>query len=99
MTEPNATVEFLVRLKKIDKRGLTCRDVLVIYTIIHNPGCSGVELADKIGAGTHSNIVSNIRRLIRVGFMEDRRKEFKKAQPSSLHILPAGVEFWNELKP
>lgn len=92
-------VEFLVRLKRIDRKGYTVRDVLSLYTIIHNPGISGVDLAGMIGAGNRSNINSNIHRLIRAGLIEDRRATTRKANPAVLHALPAGIEFWNEIKP
>lgn len=96
---PNAAVDFLVRLRKIDMHGLTHRDVIILYTIIHQPGISGVEIADKIGLKNRSSVSLNITRLIRCGFIEDRREMARKASPAVLHALPAGIAFWDEIKP
>jgi DNA-binding MarR family transcriptional regulator len=91
--------DFLVRLRKIDLRGLTVRDVLVLYVVIGSPGCSGIEVSSKLGIKDRSAIASNIWRLIREGYIEDRREEMRKAIPAVLHPLTAGVEFWDEIKP
>lgn len=93
------TVEFLVRLRKIDKHGLTHRDAIILYTVINNPGISGVEIVDKLGLVNRSGIASNINRLIRCHFIEDRREMARKASPAVLHALPAGMAFWDEIKP
>lgn len=95
----SATVDFLVRLRKVDQRQLTGRDVLVLYTIISNPGIMGVEVANKLGLGNRSNVSSNIHRLCRGSYIEDRREKARKANPAILHVLPAGLEFWDEIKP
>ena len=97
--EYSPTVDFLIRLKKLDRAGLTVRDALVLYTIIHNPGISGVHIADMVGAGNRSNIAFNVQRLAREGFIEDRRQQVGKAHPTMFHVLPAGLKFWNDLKP
>lgn len=91
--------DFLVRLRKIDRRGLTAKDVLVLFCIMNNPGCSGIDVSTKLGIKDRSSIASNIHRLERHCFIEDRRKEFRKAVPAILHALTGGVEFWNEIKP
>lgn len=96
-TFPNVT--FLAKLRKIDLRTLTVRDVLVLYVVIENPGTSGVEIANKLGMKERSSIASNINRLIRGGYIEDHREERRKANPTMLHVLPAGLEFWDEIKP
>lgn len=96
---PNVTVEFLSRLRKIDLRSLTNRDVLVLYAIIQQPGQSGLEISTKLGIPDRSGIASNIWRLIREGYIEDRRTEHKKAVPAILHPLQRGLEFWDEIKP
>lgn len=93
------TAEFLVRLRKIDMRGLTHRDAIILYTVIRYPGISGVEIVDKLGLNNRSGIASNINRLIRCHFIEDRRDMPRKAAPAVLHALPAGVAFWDEIKP
>lgn len=96
---PNATEAFLVRLRKIDKHGLTIRDPIILYAIMVSPGISGIELTKKIGLKDRSSVALNIQRLIRCGFIEDRREMARKASPAQLHALPAGVAFWDEIKP
>lgn len=95
----NVTFDFLVNLRKIDKRSLTVRDILILYVIIENPGCSGVEITNKLGIKDRSAIASNLRRLEREGYIEDRREKRTKAISAILHVMPAGTEFWNEIKP
>lgn len=90
---------FLVRLRKIDLRGLTAKDVLVLYCIMQNPGCSGIDVSTRLGIKDRSSIASNLHRLERHGFIEDRRTEFRKAVPAIFHPLKAGLEFWDEIKP
>lgn len=96
---PVSETDFLVRLRKIDLHGLSHRDVIILYTIIRNPGISGMEIVDKIGLKNRSNVTLNIARLIRCNFIEDRREAARKANPAMLHALPAGVAFWDEIKP
>jgi DNA-binding MarR family transcriptional regulator len=96
---PNVTVDFLVRLRRIDKRTLTVRDVLVLYTVIENPGIAGNEIAVKLGLENRSSIASNLQRLIREGYIEDHREVRRKANPAVLHALPAGRALWEEIKP
>jgi DNA-binding MarR family transcriptional regulator len=96
---PSVTLEFLVKLRKIDKRTLTVRDVLVLYAVIENPGIAGMDVATKLGFRDRSSIASNVQRLEREGYIEDRREVHRKAIPALLHPLPAGIEFCNEIKP
>lgn len=98
-TPRSPTVDFLVRLRKTDQRQLTSRDVLVLYTVICNPGTSGVEIATKLGFENRSSISSNVNRLIRDGYLEDHRAQRRKANPAVLHATPAGCAFWDEIKP
>lgn len=95
---PNVTA-FLVRLRKIDTAELKARDVLVLYAIMANPGASGMEITTKLGIKERSLIASNLARLERAGFIEDRRDKKMKAVPGMLYALPAGVQFWEEIKP
>lgn len=102
MTEeilPSGTPGFLMRLHKIDRHGLTVRDILVLYAIMRTPGASGLDIATKLGIKDRSAISSNLARLERQDFIEDRREERTKAVPALLHVLPAGLEFWDEIKP
>jgi DNA-binding MarR family transcriptional regulator len=93
------TVGFLIRLRKIDKQGLTLRDTLMLYAIISNPGMAGLDLGKAIGMEHRSSVDSNIRRLIRQGMIEDRRVKHGRAIPNDLHITAKGMEFWNSIKP
>ena len=95
----NVTVDFLVRLRRIDKRTLTVRDILVLYAIIENPGCSGMDIINKLGLTDRSSIASNLLRLEREGYIEDRREIRRKAHPAIYHPLDAGLKFWNDIKP
>lgn len=96
---PNATVDFLTRLKALDKSGFTPRDVLVLYTIINKPGCSGVDICNTLGIEHHCNIRCNLQRMQRFGLIEDLRPVGAKAVPS-VHIpLQAGHDFWESIKP
>jgi DNA-binding MarR family transcriptional regulator len=98
-SSPNVTVDFLVRLRKIDKRTLTVRDVLVLYAVIENPGIAGNDVSHKLGLDNRSSIASNLLRLQREGYIEDRREVRRKANPAILHVLPAGIAFWDDIKP
>jgi DNA-binding MarR family transcriptional regulator len=97
--ERNVTVDFLINLRKIDKRSLTVRDILILYVVMENPGISGIDITKKLGIKDRSAIASNLRRLERESYIEDRREIRSKAVPTMLHVLPRGVEFWNEIKP
>lgn len=95
----SVTSDFLVKLRKMDKRGLTVRDVLVLYCVIHQPGQSGIEVTTKLGLPERSSIASNLLRLEREGYLEDRREVRSKANPAILHPTQRGIDFWNEIKP
>lgn len=97
--ECSPTVDLLVRFRKIDKAGLTVRDMLLLYAIISNPGMNGHEVAKLIGIPDRSSVQLCLRRLIKHRFIEDRRVDDAKGIPNILHPLPAGIEFWNEIKP
>lgn len=94
---PGSTVEFLQRLLNVDTVGLTVRDALCLYVIQAKPGISGLDLAHMVGQPHRSGVQSNIHRLIDRGLIEDRRERSKKAIPSLLYVLPAGVELWKTL--
>lgn len=97
--QTSATADFLIRLRKIDKRTLTVRDVQILYAVIKTPGISGVEIATKLGFKDRSAISTNVHRLAREGYIEDRREVRRKANPASFHVLPAGIAFWDDIKP
>jgi DNA-binding MarR family transcriptional regulator len=100
MTQISSLTEaFLVKLRKMDLRGLTVRDVLVLYYIIGHPSCSGIEISKALGLPDRSALASNLLRLEREGYIEDRREVRSKANPAILHPLQRGLEFWDEIKP
>lgn len=99
MIEPNDTVHFLVRLRRIDVRSLTVRDALVLYAIISKPGISGIELTNTLGLPNRSNIQSNVDRLQREGYIEDRRLKPLKAHAAMFHATATGIALWDEIKP
>lgn len=94
----NQTLELLTMLRKIDRRGCTIRDVLVLYIIMHNPGLSGKEVADNLNITNRSNVAKNLQRLLEKGLIEDRRTIAAKARPNRLYVLPAGLQFWQTIK-
>ena len=99
MAENTPTVDFLIRLRKIDKQGMTLRDTLLLYIVLGNPGMSGLDLGKAIGFGHRSSIDSNIRRMIRLGMIEDHRERHARAIPNNLHATEAGKAFWESIKP
>lgn len=99
MAASSLAVDFLVRLKRIDRHRMTVRDVLFLYTVINNPGINGLEGARSIGVKERSGIVRNIERLIKFNMIEDRREVAEKAIANRLYPLPAGIAFWEALRP
>lgn len=97
MTSKPEIVTFMVRLHKIVRAGLRARDAMLLYTIMVNPGVNGKDLGRKLGIPERSHIDFGIKRLIRVGFVEDRREEVRKANPNLLYVTPAGSAFWDDL--
>lgn len=95
----NPTVEFLIRLRKIDKAVLTVRDVLLLYTIISNPGINGWDAGRLIGIAERSSVQFGLARMMKRGLIEDRREVEGKGVPNRLYALPAGISFWNDIKP
>jgi len=93
------TIDFLVRMKALDDNYVTPRDIMCLYAIIRKPGMSRQDLAHAIGVPTPANVLSNVNRLIRWNYVEDRRTVSRRASPSFLHALPDGIEFWERIKP
>lgn len=93
------TVTFLIRLKKIDDAGLMLRDVLVLYTVIANPGINGNDVTKAIGVQDRSSLQSAFHRLERLGMIEDRRERVSKAVPTIFYATPAGTAFWEDIRP
>lgn len=91
-------VDMLLKLRRIDKSGLTVRDIMLLYAIITKPGISGWEAGKSIGIEARSSVQTGLARMIKRGLIEDRRVHEGKGVPNILHALPAGIEFWNGLK-
>lgn len=87
------SVEFMARLRKIDRSGLKVRDVIILWAIRENPGMMGRELSTKIGLESRSCAQDGLQRLMRRGLIEDRRLTFDQRTPNDFHILPAGREY------
>lgn len=101
MTNTSPVVDFLVRLRRIDKAKMKPRDVLILYTVISNPGISGIDIATKLGIPERSHIQSALYRLENLGYIEDRRSEEnrRKAISARFHPLPAGIATWENICP
>lgn len=97
--ELSPTIEFLARLKKIDSAELKVRDILVLWAIAREHGMMGQEIAFKLGYASRSHVQLCFERLIRKGFVEDRRLKHDQQTPNELFILPAGDAFLAEVVP
>lgn len=91
--------EFLVRLHAIDRRGLTARDALLTYYFMAHPGANGADACHALNVKHRSSIQRCLERLFAAGLLEDRRTEKAKNMTGRLYVTPAGVEFWEEIKP
>lgn len=94
-------MEFLVRLRKIDRANMKVRDIILLYTIINNPGISGIDIAHKLGIPERSHIQHALIKLEALELIEDRRpeKDRRKANPAQFYALSKGLALWNDLKP
>lgn len=81
---------FFVRLRKIERAGLTHRDFVMLYLIGQQPGIMGNEICKTLGYPSRSNIQDNMARLARLGFAEDRRTGGRIREPNDWHITAAG---------
>lgn len=91
--------EFLAKLENIDRSGFTSRDILILYTIITNPGICGLDVAVKLGIPNRSGVDLGLKRLLSEHYIEDKRSVSQKAVPSAFYVLPGGVAFWDRIKP
>lgn len=100
MTLGNAdpsVIEFLIRLRKIEKANLSIRDVVFLYVIMRNPGINGQDASDMMGIVNRSGIQKSLHKMIRIGLIEDRREKAAKAQSCKLHALQPAFDFWEKL--
>jgi len=91
------TLDFMLKLRRIDDAGLTQRYVLVLWAVRETPGMMGLELTRKLGYKTRSNIQHSISVLVDKGLIEDRRIKTGNLTPNDLHITPAGDKFLSDL--
>ena len=91
------TSGFIETLKRIDRKGLTARDALLLWYTVEHPGMCGQDIAYAVGLNGRSKVASSFPRLIRKGLIEDRRVRESQAVPSIYHATPAGIQFWREL--
>lgn len=92
-------IDFLMRLKKIERAGMTGRDLMLLYAVISKPGINGQHLANSINIGNRSAIDANIARLIKLGYVEDRRVLVQKATPQVLVPTELGHLTWEAIRP
>lgn len=96
-------VDFMVRLKLMDRSLVTTRDAICLWAIKSNPGTAGRELALKLGYAARSSIEFNVARLVRLGYIQDRRENVDplkpRLTPNSFYITPDGDAFLDELLP
>lgn len=86
-------------MRYMDEGNVSPRDILCLYTILHKPGITRHDLAKAVGVNAGVNVLRNVHKLTAWGYIEDRRQEVKRLAPSLLHITPAGIAFWESIKP
>jgi len=93
--------KFLIALYRINELGMKARDIVILYTIIANPGINGKDIAIKLGITTRSQIQDCLYKLERLDYIVDRRpeKDRRKANPAIFAATDKGLALWNELKP
>lgn len=96
MLDVPAYIEFL---RGIDREGLTVRDGVVLWAVVGHPGKCGQDIQILLGFANRSAVAGNLQRLVKRGFVEDRRTREAQAVPSIYYSTPAGIEYWNRIKP
>lgn len=101
MTEQHSSKAsaFFVRLRLIEHAKLKARDVVVLAAIKAQPGTMGRELAMKLGYASRSNVQDCIARLIKHGYIVDRRATQDQQTPNDLHITDAGTTLLADIVP
>jgi DNA-binding MarR family transcriptional regulator len=97
----NPVVRYLVSLHKIDAIGIKARDVIILYSIISNPGINGKDLATKLAIPERSHIQHALYKLEKLGYIIDERlpEHRRKANPAIFRPTDQGIALWNDLKP
>ena len=90
---------FFVRLRLIEHANLKARDIVVLAAIKTQPGIMGRQLAIKLGYPTRSAVQDAIHRLIKHGYIVDRRPTQDQQTPNDLHITDAGVTLLADIVP
>jgi len=93
------SIDFLSRLRKIDRHDVKTRDVIIMWAVAREPGMMGQELARKIGFEGRSNVQICLRRLLRMGLVEDRRARLDNRTPNDLYITPKGEAMLADVVP
>lgn len=99
MTEHSAASDFLVRLRKIENSGLKPRDIVVLYAINGQGGMMGREISDKLAYPSRSHIQDGLERLMKAGYVEDRRPQHNQQTPNDFWITPAGAALVADIVP
>jgi len=86
-------------LALLDRSRLTPRDVRILDCVRHHPGCCGKDLVTYLKLPGRSSVQANIPKLIRWGYLEDRRRREGNAIPSQLHLTMEGLEYILDLVP
>ena len=92
-----SAISLMTSLYKLDRSEFTVRDVLTLYAIITNKGCSGLELAKKLGYPARSGVQDSLKRLQRTGMIVDHRQDQRRTSSCSFHATDEGRKFWNGL--
>lgn len=94
-----AASAFFVRLRLIEHAKLKGRDIVVLASIQGRPGMNGREIAMKLGYASRSNVQDSIARLIKNGYIDDRRSTQDQQTPNDLHITDAGKQVLADIVP
>lgn len=90
---------FIERILEADRAGLKTRDIAILYHVIQTPGLCGLDITRRLSCVNRSSAQSHFPRLIRLGFVEDRREREASAVPSRFYITAKGLELWRKIAP
>lgn len=93
------TIEFMLKLRRIEDAGLITRDVQILWACRARPGMMGRELQLMLAYASRSLLQVRLRILEENGLLEDRRAKDGKRQraPNRLFITPPGEQFLDKL--
>jgi hypothetical protein len=84
-------------LAKVERAGLYVRDVVVLASVIHNPGECVHDHVKRLGIKNRSSLQSCHRRLLKLALVEDRREREAPAVPSRLYATDKGLNLWQDV--